>query len=574
MNRVEFTAHSLQVKQLMKRKMSVCPLLCLMLFALAACAGGRRSFHRAEEFHTKGKYEEAINAYAKAMNRNPREARYRLKLMETIVEAANFYYRQALEHIREGDQKVALYELNKALEYNPAHVPAREEKKMLLKKMEAGAQEKEQTTLEELKNKTSIEKTLVVAEKEDKVSLRFDKEIDVDKVFKALAQTEGVNIIFDGSFRNSKISVVLEGITFRQALERVCMLKELFYKYLDPQTIIVVADSEAKHRVFDEQIIKNFYLSNIKAEECAKLLTRVSKINAANVVADSEQNSITVRDVPDKVALAERLIRFYDKRRAEVMIKVEILEVNKDKLKEYGSEFSQYQVTQGLIPSTDKGGIKGNRFHYLDSSDFLYTIPNVIYKLLENDTDSKVMAWPHVRGEDAEKIEIKVGDKVPVPRTTFMPFSTGGVEQHPITQFDLQDVGIDIVLVPKIHHDAEISLELDFKMTFITSPGSSSIPPTIGNRSVKTKIRLKDGETGVMAGLLRDAERNSLKGFPGIVNIPVLREIFAANTRQISQTDIILSITPYIIRMPDIAEEDLQAIPSGSEANVHFQKKQ
>ena len=224
------------------------------------------------------------------------------------------------------------------------------------------------------------------------------------------------------------------------------------------------------------------------------------------------------------------------------------------------------------MPGDDKT-VKGNRFYYLDASDFSFTIPSVLFKLLESDGDSKMMARPHVRGLDGGKVEIKLGDKVPVPRTTFMPFATGGVEQQPITSFDLQDVGIEIAITPTIHHDAEITLELDFKLTFITSPGTTTIPPTIGNRSVKTTLRLKDGETGVMAGLLRDSERKSLKGFPGVAKIPILSDIFSSNMKQISQTDIILSITPHILRMPDISEEDLLPLMSGTEDNVHLKKK-
>ncbi|MCX6558842.1 MAG: hypothetical protein NTW95_15660 [Candidatus Aminicenantes bacterium] len=477
---------------------------------MCGCATGGVSFRKAEQLRSEEKYPEAIENYIKAATRSPNEARFRLKLIEATIEASNYYYRQALQHIKEKNEQLALLELDKALEYNPANSLAKAEKKQLL-------------------------------------------------------------ILFDPNFRNSKLAIALEEITFSQALDRICLMKELFYKVLDEKTILIIPDTEAKHKIYDEQIIKNFYLSNLNAEECVKLITRVAKIK--NISSDPTHNSITVRETEDRVALVERLINFYDKRKAEVMMQVEILEVNKDKLREYGLELSQYQISQGITTVGDAKNVKGNRFYYLDASDFNFTFPSILYKLLESDSDSKMMARPHVRGLDGDKVEIKLGDKVPVPRTTFMPFATGGVEQQPITSFDLQDVGIEIGITPTIHHDAEITLELDFKLTFITSPGSTTIPPTIGNRSVKTTLRLKDGETGVMAGLLRDSERNSLKGFPGIAKIPILRDIFSSNMRQISQTDIILSITPHILRMPDITEEDLLPILSGTEDNVHLKKK-
>jgi general secretion pathway protein D len=543
----------------------------LTILIMCGCATGRMSFRKAEQFRSEEKYPEAIENYIKAATRSPNEARFRLMLIEATIEASNYYYRQALQHIKEKKNELARLELDKALEYNPANSLAKTEKKQLLKAMALDEKQAEKTRIEELKDKTSIEKTTPTDEKEEKLSLKFDKEIELDKIFKALGKTSDINIMFDPNFKNSKLAIALEEITFSQALDRICLMKELFYKVLDEKTILIIPDTESKHKVYDEQIIKNFYLSNLNAEECVKLITRVCKVK--NISADATHNSLTVRETADKVALVEKLINFYDKRKAEVMMQVEILEVNKDRLREYGIELSQYQISMGLTTAEEAKTVKGNRFYYLDASDFNFTIPSVLFKLLENDGDSRMMARPHVRGLDGGKVEIKLGDKVPVPRTTFMPFATGGVEQQPITSFDLQDVGIEIGITPTIHHDAEITLELDFKLTFITSPGSTTIPPTIGNRSVKTTLRLKDGETGVMAGLLRDSERNSMKGFPLIAKIPILRDIFSSNMKQISQTDIILSITPHILRMPDITEEDLMPILSGTEDNVHLKKK-
>jgi general secretion pathway protein D len=542
------------------------------LLVASGCRTARVSFHRAEELHAEGKYMEAIEQYSRAVNRDPKEARFRLKLLETTVEASNHFYRLALTHIQEGKKDLALLELNKALEYNPSNMPAQMEKRDLLKKMAAAEKEVEKTDLEKLKEKTSLSLNYILNDKKGKLSMRFDKEVDLDMIFKALSKATNINIVFDPGFRNSKMAIVLDDITVADALQRICLMKELFFKALDERTILIIPDTEAKRKVYDDQIIKNFYLSNLNAEDCAKMITRISKIK--NISADNSQNVVTVRETPDKVALVEKLIGFYDKPKPEVLIKVEILEVNKDRLKEYGIELSQYQISQGITTIGDSTSISGNRFNYLDSSDFSYTLPSVLYKLLETDTDSRVMARPHVRGEDGEKIEIKLGDKVPVVRTTFMSIASGGVEQQPVTSYDMQDVGIEVAIVPRIHHNAEISMELDFKFTFITSAGTSTLPPTIGNRSVHTKVRLKDGETGVMAGLLRDTERSSLKGFPGISKIPILKDIFSSNSREITQNDIILSITPYIIRMPDIREEDLLPLDSGTEENVSLKKKE
>lgn len=540
----------------------------VILLIITGCATSKLYYRYAEELKREEKYIEAIEYYMKAVRQNPNEARYRLKLMEAMIEASNHFYRLALQHKRENKMQLALLELNKALEYNPSNNLAKLEKKTVMKIISGDKRKDERTWIEQIKEKTSLSRNLPKKLSERKISLGFKKKVDLEQIFKSLAVAFKINIIFDSGFRSSKFSVVLEDITLSQALDRICLLKNLFYKVLDEKTIIIIPDTATKRKIYDEQIIKNYYLSNIKAADCLKLIRNVSKIK--NIIADPYLNTITVREIPEKVALIERLIQFYDKRKSEVMIKVDIMEVNKDRLAEYGIEFSQYQINQSITTPSDSGTIKGNRFYYLDSSDFGFTVPTVIYKLLESDSDSKVIARPQVRGEDGEKINIKLGDKVPFPRTTFMPFSTGGIEQHPITSYDLQDVGIEVNITPHVHHNFEITLELDFKLTFITSPGTTTMPPTIGNRSVKTRIRLKDGETGIMAGLLSDSERSSKKGFPLLNQIPILRDIFSSNRKQIEQTDIILRVTPYIIRMPDITEQDLFPIESGTESNIRL----
>jgi general secretion pathway protein D len=544
-------------------------LLAVMLY-LCGCATARMKFQQAEQLKNDRKYDEAIQYYMRAVRQNPNEARYRLKLMEATIEASNYFYRLAMEHKKQQNLQLALLELNRALEYNPSNNLAKLEKKNLLRTLSGEKGRGEKTWIEQIKEKTALSRVLLTKADEQKLSLKFTKKVPLENIFNTLAKIADINIIFDPAYKSSKLAITLNDITLTQALDRICLLKQLFYKVLDEKTVIIIPDTTAKRKAYDDQIIKNYYLSNMKAADCLKLITRMCKIK--NVTSDPYHNTITIRETPEKVALAEKLIRFYDKRKAEVLVKVDIMEVNKDRLSEYGIEFSQYQIGQSLTTNGDDSGIKGNRFYYLDASDFKYTIPTVLYKLLESDSDSRVIARPQVRGEDGQKIDIKLGDKVPFPRTSFVPFATGGLEQQPITSYDLQDVGIEITIVPFVHHNGEITLELNFKLTFITSPGTSTLPPTIGNRSVKTRIRLKDGETGIMAGLLRDAERKSKKGFPLVNRLPVLRDIFSSNRKQVTQTDIILRVTPYIIRMPDIREEDLNPIESGTEDNIRLKK--
>jgi hypothetical protein len=169
---------------------------------------------------------------------------------------------------------------------------------------------------------------------------------------------------------------------------------------------------------------------------------------------------------------------------------------------------------------------------------------------------------------DGETVSIKLGDKVPVPVTTFVPIAAGGPSQQAITSYQMYDVGILIDLTPHTHHNGDITLKLKFELTFITIPGTATMPPTIGNRSVSTIIRMRDNETGLLAGLLRDAERKSWRGIPGISKIPLLNLLFGGSGEEMTQTDIIFTLTPRITRMPDISEEDLASFWVGTEKDI------
>jgi general secretion pathway protein D len=209
---------------------------------------------------------------------------------------------------------------------------------------------------------------------------------------------------------------------------------------------------------------------------------------------------------------------------------------------------------------------------HTDTSDYLLTLPYVNYKLLKFDSQSRIKAKPQLRVVDQEEVKVRLGDKVPIPTTSFVPYNTGGPAQQPITSYQLQDIGININITPRLHHDGLITLEMKFELTFITSPGDGRVPPTIGNRSVETIIKLRDNETSILAGLLRDTERKSIRGFPFVSGVPLLKDIFSGNKNELDQTDIILTLTPRIIRFPDIDEEDLEFIWAGTAQRPELKK--
>ena len=198
----------------------------------------------------------------------------------------------------------------------------------------------------------------------------------------------------------------------------------------------------------------------------------------------------------------------------------------------------------------------------LGSTNFFLTIPSVAMNFLETDANNKIIAKPNLRGIDGEEITFMVGDEVPVPETQFQAIAAGGINSSPVTTYRYRNVGVEIKITPFIHQNNEVTLKTKLTINFISSGASSSFP-TFGKREIENKIRLKEGETNIIGGLIRDDMRGSLNGIPALTKIPLLGRLFGSSEKTISQTDLIFSITPKIIRKTPITARDLETIWGG-----------
>ena len=189
---------------------------------------------------------------------------------------------------------------------------------------------------------------------------------------------------------------------------------------------------------------------------------------------------------------------------------------------------------------------------------FVANLPGLFYRLLKQDSDTRTLANPHLRTTEGQTAEAHFGERVPVPVTTFAPIAAGGIQQQPITSFQYQDIGVNIDITPYTHHNGDVSLDLTIEVSNISGTGFGGLP-TFGSRSIVTTIRLHDGETNILAGLIRDDERVVLEGIPGLSDLPIIGRLFASNRRETQETDIIVTLTPRIIRVLDLDESDLRA---------------
>lgn len=551
-------------------------LSCLIVLALLQSFGcaAQRAYRRAQEASRRGEWDRAVGQYMIALNKKPENPQYRTGFERARLAASQFHFQKAKQLVETRNYEQAIIEFSIALNFDPTNQFITNELAATKKLYERELNRKELTEIEkakeEAKRKMQLYKVLGPEAETIIPSLRF-RDDSLKHILDALGQLAGINIVYDSDFRDQEFSVSQDNIKFRDALQQILVANRLYYKPLDQSTILIIPDNPQKRRQYDEQVIQTFYLSNAELNDVLNMVRSVMQIQ--RIATNPQLNAITIRDTPDKVAIVQKIIEANDKSRSEVLLDVEILEVDRDQSKTYGINLDSYNVTQSLVINETTGQIFGNQIPAIDAAAWSFTVPSIIYGALATDQRTKILAKPQIRASEGQQVTVRLGDRVPIPVTNIqVPGQTPTPTANIITttSFQLTDVGINIDVTPRVHHNREITLTMRFELTSITAPGVGSLPPTLGNRTVNTVIRLKDGETNLLAGLLRRDERKSLRGVPGIINIPFIREVFAANDKTLSEKDVIFTITPHILRTPNVTEDDLSPIWIGTEDDIRL----
>jgi general secretion pathway protein D len=285
-------------------------------------------------------------------------------------------------------------------------------------------------------------------------------------------------------------------------------------------------------------------------------------VNDARTIAPlTGINALLLRDTPEKVEAAYKFVQVFDKARPEVVVDVEIIEVNRAMLREYGVQIAS-PGSPGISGSLDvnRPGLTLADLSNLTSADVITSgIPALYYRLIKTDSRTRTLANPHMRITDGIAASFNFGQDVPVPQTVISPIVQGGISIQPQTTFNYQTIGVNVAITPRTHPNDEVSLLLNIELSTFAGTGFGGLP-TFGKRAVQTTIRLHDGETNVLAGLIRDDERTAKETLPGIGDIPILGDIFARNKKEAEQTDVIVMLTPHIVRGMAVSEEDLRPL--------------
>ncbi|MGB2715358.1 MAG: secretin N-terminal domain-containing protein [Vicinamibacterales bacterium] len=550
--------------------------LCLGTTLLASCAT-TNAVRLGERAERAGDYDRAVVEYTRAIRLKPDDRRARMGLDRVRVRASQDHFFRGRRLAAAERFEEAVMEFQIATELNPSDSAAdaalRDTRQRLRTKVaiSRGGKTELQALIDrsrtlpppglDLPDGTKLPNTLVFSQASSRA------------VFTALARIAGISVIFDTAFRETPISIDLRNVTLADALTSLTASTRTFYRVTAPKTITIIPDTPAKRREYEEAVVATFFLSNADPKEVIDLLRIVVDVRQISPITSG--NSISLKDTPERIDAAGRLITAIDKARPEVVIDVELLEIDRSKLLEYGLQIAS-PLPEGAegSPIGISGTLDANRsdlslqaLRNLTRADIFVTgVPAIYYKLLKNDANTRTLANPQLRTSEGLPAQARFGEMVPIPVTQFAPIAAGGVNQQPITSFEYRNIGVNIDILPRTHHNDDVSLGLKVTLSNISGTGFGGLP-TFGNREISTTIRLKDGETNMLAGLIRDEERTVLSGVPGLSDVPVIGRLFASNRKQSQQTDIVLTLTPHIVRVLDINESDLRPFRLGRDVS-------
>ncbi len=544
---------------------------------LLSCATSSSYRHGTRQMNA-GEYDSAVVNFSRALTGQPESTRIKSALVRARMKAAEDHFMKGQAYARAGDLESSISEYQQTVYLNPSHQYAANELQKALAEWQK-RQKQDMSDIEKLKKKVKAEPGRVAPRLNPAsnipIVLRF-KDETIRKIYDALSKASGINFIYDDRVDlNKKISIDLADVTFERALDTLMAMNKHFFKIWDDNTILIADDNAQKHKELDDLVIQTFYLSNADVKDVQVLLRTL--LDARQLAQNDRLNSITIRDTPERVQVAAKIIDANDKAKSELVVDVELLEINRNMLQNLGIDLSGASGGNGKQIGINYGGTGGVPLNNLGilkqaGSWLLGPVPGVVVNFLKTNADAQVIAKPQVRVSEGAKATVRIGDRIPIPTTTFNAAPTvGGTVGVPITSFTYQNVGINIDIEPRVHHNKEITLKLHVEVSSLAgqvSAGGGLTQPIIGTREIDSTIRLKDNETNLLAGLIRSEERRSLSGVPGLSDIPVLRRLFGTTETTVQSTDIVLTLTPHILRVPDITEEDLRPLWVGTEQDI------
>jgi general secretion pathway protein D len=546
-------------------------------------------------------YDTALADYRQAMEKAPKDLRFRAAYYRIMVNATGVHMVKGRKLLAAGDKNNALLEFMRAAEIDPGNESAQQaisEVKTALGKVPVNTDVVEPRIANKDSDIAGMGAPPVLrAVSNEPLTLKMTE--DTKKIYEAIGRAAGVNLLFDPDFQSKRITVDLNNVTLTDALRIVGTISNTFWRPVTANTIFVAANTRTKHTELDEQAVETFYLANAwQPNDLTDVQTALRNVlPQVKVAAVASQNSIVVRGTPDELLLAEKLVNDLDKPRGEVIVDIAVLEVSKNWERNLGLSwpgsisFQLQPLTSSTSTSTGSGtstgtstgsGLTLSNLGGLNSNNIAVTVGAATANLLLTDSNTKILQNPRIRSTDAQKATMKIGSRIPIATGSYGTGvgGVGGVGGGSAglglvnTQFQYQDVGVNIELTPTVHYDHDVTMKLKIEVT--SQSGSVTISgvtePILSQRTTESVIRLREGEASILGGILNKQDTVSSSGIPGLSQIPLIKYLFGSKDHTIEDDEIVFMLIPHVVRSQDLTPANLRMVDAGVGQNIQLRR--
>jgi len=538
--------------------------------ARALWAASMEQVRLGEELEKSDRLDDALTAYRRALGYNG-ENQLALAGLERIGRADEIQDRlaRARQRIAKKEWRAAQSEVQAVLRLDPDNAPAR----ALKQEIAAGL------TPESLAAKAAADpgKLAQMLFSTKPVTLRF-RDTDIKEVLEMFSRTAGVNIFTDESLQPKKITTFFQNLPLRESFNLILVSNRLFAKQIAENTVIVVPDNPAKRQQYDELTVQTFFLTDADAKVTVNLLRTI--LNTRQIFVNEKLNALVIRETPEKLELAQKLIEANDRNVGEVEIDLEVLEVNRAATQNLGIDFSPRSLqVQMNLPQTVSISNAWNEIRFGSTLSFPAGNPTLILNLVKNDSNTKVLANPTVRILDRQKARLLIGERRPflississspaIATTTTTGTTTSSAATTTQSNVEYRDLGLKMTLTPTVHLDGEVTVELNFEISSLGAPiadvQSANLLPPVNTRNLDTFIKVRNGETRLLGGLFQETQSDANSRLPFLSDIPLLGRMFVNPTYDRNRTDILISLTPRIVKALDRPDSGIESFASGT----------
>ena len=575
----------------------LCALLVLGSQPLSARSDSAHSlFIQGQKAEARDDFDAALGFYQKAYAKSPQDLRMRTAYYRLRQTASSSHVTAGRKKLEQGDQTGALADFMQAAEIDPGNEAAVQQISALranqptpVVRSETSLSAPAAEAMEEAEAPAELKPV-----SNEPLTLHMGGE-DTKTIYQAIGRAAGINVLFDPDYTGKRIQVDLNNVNLMDALRIVGTLSNTFWRPVTENTIFVAANTRAKRTELDEQAVQTFYLSNAwQQNDLNDVQTALRNVLPnSKVYGVPSQNAIVMRATPDELMLAQKVINDLDKARPEVVVDIAVMEVNRDKMRNIGlswpgsisfalqppqsttSSTSSTCTTGTTCSSSSTTGLTLDNLANLNATNFAITVSSATANLLLSDSDTKILQNPRIRSTDQQKATMKIGSRIPVATGSFQSGAATAITSSLVnTQFQYQDVGVQIEMTPTVHFDHDVTLKLHIEVT--SQSGSVSISgvtePIISQRTDEQVIRLREGEASILGGILEKQDLVSSSGIPGLGELPLLKYIFGSRSHEVIDDEIVFLLIPHVVRGQDITPLNLRTIDTGAGTAIELRR--